>query len=60
MHPGLDILFYPTVAILPLLLLLLILCKSYQDDGKKTNIKLCAIEQLLDLYMYYMYQGRGR
>ena len=36
----------------------LILFQSYQDDGKK--IKLCAMEPLLDLYMYYMYQVRGR
>ena len=43
-----------------LLLLLLLLCQSYQEDGKKTNINLCAIESLLDLYMYYMYQVRGR
>ena len=48
--PGLDV----------LLLLLLILCQLYQDDGKRTNIKLYAIEPLLDLYMYYMYQVRGR
>ena len=35
-----------------------VLFQSYQDDGKKINIKLCAME--LDLYMYYMYQVRGR
>ena len=38
----------------------LILFQSYQDDGTKINIKLCAMEPLLDLYMYYMYQVRGR
>ena len=35
-----------------------VLFQSYQDDGKKIIIKLCAME--LDLYMYYMYQVRGR
>ena len=38
----------------------LILFQSYQDDGKKIKIKLCAMEPLLDLYMYYMYQVRDR
>ena len=37
-----------------------VLFQSYQDDGKKINIRLCAMEPLLDLYMYYMYQVRGR
>ena len=27
---------------------------------EEDNIKLCALEKLLDLYMYYMYQVRGR
>ena len=27
---------------------------------EENNIKLCAVEPLLDLYMYYMYQVRGR
>ena len=27
---------------------------------EEDNIKLCALEPLLDLYMYYMYQVRGR
>ena len=39
--------------------LLFTLFQSYQDDGKKINIKLCAMEPPLDLYMYYMYQVRG-
>ena len=38
----------------------LILFQSYQDDGKKINIKLCAMEPLLELFIYYMYQVRGR
>ena len=29
----------------------LIIFQSYQDDGKKINIKLCVMEPLLDLYM---------
>ena len=40
--------------------LLFLIFQSYQDDGKKINIKLCAMEPLLDLDMYYMYQVRGR
>ena len=38
----------------------LILFQLYQDDGNKINIKLCAMEPLLDLYVYNMYQVRGR
>ena len=36
--------------------LFLILFQSYQED----NIKLCAMGPLFDLYMYFMYQVRGR
>ena len=39
----------------------LILFQTYQDDWKKIiNIKLCAVEPLFDLYMYFMYKVRGR
>ena len=62
-HPGLDILFEPTQLMdrqLAIVWNFFNIITVISGRRVEDNIKLCAMEPLFDVYMYFMYQLRRR